>query len=120
MTAVIEQLQRTIDTEKATLSRSLGALEDKARGMVDWREPIRARPWDAVALALVGGGAVALLVGGRRRKSPRAAAAVSAEPKAPRAHGIRNRVISALTTLAMAKVADVLRPDAPSKGATAE
>ncbi|MFN2317551.1 MAG: hypothetical protein ABR551_08310 [Gemmatimonadales bacterium] len=123
MTAVIEQLQRTIDTEKATISRNLGALEDKARDMVDWREQIRARPWGALGLALLGGGAVAVLFGGRHRKSPRAAAAGGAEPKAPRGsrpHNARRRIVEALTTLAMARAVDAFHPNAPRKGVEPE
>lgn len=121
MSTSVQRLQRTIDTEKAAISRNLGALEDKARALVDWREPVRARPWEAVTLALLGGGAIALLSGRRSRKTPRAAATGGPEPTvAPeaRSHDVRRRLAQALTTVALAKVADVLRSNAPAKGDT--
>lgn len=116
MSPDIAALQRTIDYEKASITRGLDAMEDKARAMVDWREPIRARPWDAVGLALLGGGLIALLGGGRRRKQPRSSTAAGAEPEPlapPRPHGIRTRVVEALTTFAVAKAADILRHVVP-------
>ncbi len=118
MSAHIAELQRTIDTEKAAIARGLEAVEDKARAMVDWREPIRSRPWDAVGLALLGGGLLALLAGGRRRPAPRAAVAPApgpTPPATPRTHGIRTRVVEALTTFAVAKAADVLQQVTPGR-----
>lgn len=122
MSTSIAELQRTIDTEKATLSRGLDALEDKARAMVDWRGPIRTRPLDAVGLALLGGGLIGLLVGGRRRPSSRAPQpevterSVSSAPA--RTHGVRTRLVEALTTFAMARAADVLQQVMPGRAST--
>lgn len=120
MSARIAALQRTISTEKASITRDLGALEDKARAMVDWREPIRKKPWDAVGIALLGGGLLALMLGGGRRR--RVAAGTSASPvsepptqSSPRPHGVRTRVIEALTTFAVAKAADVLHQVVPGR-----
>ncbi|HUG27431.1 MAG TPA: hypothetical protein VMK53_03970 [Gemmatimonadales bacterium] len=119
MSPQIEALQRTIDYEKASINRGLDAMEDKARAMVDWREPIRNRPWDAVGLALLGGGIIALMGGKKRRKQkPRATRAVDNEPDAPassRSNGIRTRVVAALTTFAVAKAGDVLQHLLPGR-----
>lgn len=121
MSPQIAALQRTIDYEKASINRGLDAMEDKARAMVDWREPIRNRPWDAVGLALLGGGIIALLGGGRRRKRPRASKAMDAEPDtaaSPRSNGIRTRVVGALTTFAVAKAGDILQELLPKREST--
>jgi hypothetical protein len=110
MSIEIERLQQTIETEKFAITRNLDALEDKARAMLDWREPIRSRPLDAVALALLSGGILALLFGGRRKRNrrPISNGPEAPAPEAPRQHGVRSRMVEALTTMAVAKAVDVL------------
>lgn len=121
MSPQIAALQRTIDYEKASINRGLDAMEDKARAMVDWREPIRNRPWDAVGLALLGGGIIALLGGARRRKTPRASKATGPGHNTPTSHrsnGIRTRLVGALTTFAVAKAGDILQELLPGREST--
>lgn len=118
MSPQIAALHRTIDQEKASINRGLDAMEDKARAMVDWREPIRSRPWDAVGLALLGGGLIALLGGRRRRKAPRSSKAHGGERRnsaSARPHPIRTRVVQALTSFAVAKAGDILQQVLPDR-----
>jgi hypothetical protein len=106
MISEIETLERELAVDKVALSENVSALEKKARAMTDWRAPITKHPWDAIGLAIIGGGILGML--GSRRRSRRTAAAGPADAAPtvdePRQPSFAFRALEALGTMASVQV----------------
>lgn len=66
-TATIERLEHEIAQEKEALRYNVGALQERAREVIDWRAQVQRHPFAMVGAAAVGG----LLLATLMRPSPR-------------------------------------------------
>lgn len=119
-------LQRDLEAERASLSRNLDELADRARNLTDWRAHVRAHPLQAVGLGVGAGVVLAMLMG--RRSPPSARRPAAAATKGPDlngrlregdlalapAHQTVDRIVDALVGVAITKALQVIGDVVPS------